>query len=906
MDHQRWKQIKDLFHQVVELEAPRRESVLQQAAGNDPSIAEEVRQLLANHQRAGSFIERSAVFAVDSDDDREAEGRKLGAYRLLRRIGHGGMGTVFLAERSDDQYQQQVAIKLIRLGMDSVHLVARFRQERQILAHLEHPGIARLLDGGTLEDGLPYLVMEYIEGEPIDQYCHNRSLSTSHRLELFCKVCEAVQFAHRNLVIHRDIKPSNILVTADGSPKLLDFGTAKLLDPLQSGTASKGVTEGPNEAADTVTGLGLMTPRYASPEQLRSEVITTATDVYALGVVLYELLTGSRPFDLPSPFSLEAVRILCEEPPPSPSAALDLLAAEAETAPRNGEGHHLRPQELRRRARRLQGDLDTIVLTAMRKEPTRRYPSVEQLAGDVERHLENLPLVARPDTWSYRWGKFLRRHRTAVLTASAAAIFFSLAVLAWVSQSSRARAADARAVVHAAEAETVTQFLLELFAASDPGQSRGTEPSARQLLERGVDLIDQATGTEPALRARLFQKLGQVYLSIGALEKADELLGRALTLRRQLGTLHEDTAAILLRRGRLLRARGKFEAAEAATRESLSLLTRLFGETSTEVAEALDALGELQYARGHYKTSQQLHSRSRAILSKASEAEPEMEAQNLNDLGAVFYALGEVDAAEAHFLEAVELRRRHLGEDHFSVALTLDNLAAVAAARQDFDRARAYGEEALALGRRIFGTEGHRQVATTLTNLGGVLHALQLSQQAETHLLEALAMKRHLLGPGHRDVAASLNTLAVFYQDTGATGAATDHYQQACEIWRETLGESHSDTRSCLRDLSWHLHWSGDSDSAESLFRHQMALEDRSPNPDPLARAAIHLGLGLSLAKNGRSAEALPQLQEGYRLRRESLGDDNHPKVVSALKLLNQFLEDSNLKASPSVGERGS
>lgn len=906
MDPKRWQRIKDLFHRAVELETSRREDFLNQAGRAEPSLVDEVRRLLGHHSQAGSFIEQSAAFSLDGEDHHEAAGRELGAYRLLRRIGHGGMGTVFLAERSDDQYQQRVAIKLIRLGMDSPHLIARFRQERQILAHLEHPGIARLLDGGTLDDGLPYLVMEYIEGEPIDQYCQGKSLSTTDRLELFCKVCEAVQFAHRNLVIHRDIKPSNVLVTADGAPKLLDFGTAKLLDPLQSGTMARGVGGSPNAAADTVTGLGLMTPRYASPEQLRSEAITTATDIYALGVVLYELLTETRPFDLPSPFSLEAVRILCEQPPPTPSAALELLAATAETVPQAGSGNRSRPHELRRLSRRLQGDLDTIVLTAMRKEPTRRYPSVEQLAGDVERHLRNLPLVARPDTWSYRWGKFLRRHRTAVLTASAAALFFCLAILAWASQNSRARAADARAVSHAAEAETVTQFLLELFAASDPGQSRGAEPSARELLERGVDLVERATGTEPAIQARLFHKLGQVYLSIGALERADELLGRALTLRRQLGTLHEDTAAILLRRGRLLRARSEFDAAEAATRESLALLTLLFGEASTEVAESLDALGELQYVRGNYEASQKLHSRSRAILSNHPNAEPEMLAQNLNDLGAVFYALGQLDAAETHFLEAVQLRRRHQGEDHFSVALTLDNLAAVAAARQDFEQARVYGEEALALSRRIFAAEGHRQVATTLTNLGGVLHALNLSEEAETHLLEALSMKRQLLGPRHRDVAASLNALAVFYQDTGAMDSATDHYQQACKIWSETLGESHGDTRSCLRDLSWHLHWSGDSDSAERLFRRQMSLEMQSPTPDPLAKAALHLGLGLSLAKQGKPSEALPHLQEGYRLRTQSLGDENHPKVVSALKLLEQFLEDSNLKVSPSVGEHGS
>src|SRR5262245_28756322 len=334
---------------------------------------------------------------------------RVGPYRLIREIGRGGMGTVLLAVRSDDAFQKRVAIKVLRRGMDTDAIVGRFRHERQILASLEHPHIASLLDGGTTDDGLPYFVMEYVDGQLVTDYCDAKALDTTSRLELFRKICAAVQHAHQNLVIHRDIKPANVLVTSDGTPKLLDFGIAKLLNP----------DPGVQTLAATIAGSPLMTPEYASPEQVRGETVTTATDVYSLGVLLYELLTGRRPYDLPSRTPDEIQRVVCNSVPVRPSTVVTHAASSQSTRDRPEiDSERTRPPDADRLRRRLAGDLDNIVLKALAKEPSRRYASVDQFSEDIHRHLTGLPVIARKDTLGYRTAKFIRRNRAGVAAAA--------------------------------------------------------------------------------------------------------------------------------------------------------------------------------------------------------------------------------------------------------------------------------------------------------------------------------------------------------------------------------------------------------------------------------------------------------------------------------------------------------
>src|SRR5437762_2150810 len=419
---ERWKRVEAVFEQALELPQGQRAAFLQENCNSDAEVRREVESLLNSHERAGNFIDQPSLFFADDtlrDNGSTLQAAELiGSYRIVRELGRGGMGTVYLAERADEKYKKRVAIKLIKRGMDTDAVLRHFRNERQILAGFDHPNIARLFDGGTTDDGLPYFVMEYVEGLPINEYCAAYKISLVDRLKLFREVCAAVSYAHRHTVIHRDIKMSNILVTSEGTPKLLDFGIAKILQP--------GIE---SEALMTMTGVRPMTPEYASPEQVRGEPVTTASDVYSLGVVLYELLTGRLPYHFTSRSPSDVAREITNTEPPRPSTVVS----------NNNQQSEITNQKF------LRGDLDNIVLMALRKEPERRYQSVEQFSEDIGRHLAARPVLARKDTVGSRAGKFVRRNKVA--TAAASSVSFSLlsGIVATTWEAQRAKAEKARA-----------------------------------------------------------------------------------------------------------------------------------------------------------------------------------------------------------------------------------------------------------------------------------------------------------------------------------------------------------------------------------------------------------------------------------------------------------------------------
>jgi non-specific serine/threonine protein kinase/serine/threonine-protein kinase len=602
---------------------------------------------------------------LDAPSDDPVRGRRIGPYRLVRELGQGGMGAVFLAVRDDDVFHKRVALKLLKRGMDTDAIVRRFRTERQILAGLDHPNIARLLDGGTTDDGLPYLVMEFVEGAPLVEYANARGLDVAARLELFLPVCAAVQHAHQNLVIHRDLKPANVLVTAEGVPKLLDFGIAKLLNPEMAGQT----------LAPTAPGLQLMTPEYASPEQVRGETVTTTSDVYSLGVLLYEFLTGRLPYRLTSRAVSEIVRVVCEEEPVRPSEAVTrpVDVPPADARPSGGRPSDARPSgrsrstglpDSQRLQRRLEGDLDNIVLKALSKEPARRYASVDQFAEDLRRHLAGLPVLARQDTFGYRASKFVRRHRGAVTAGAAVllALVTGLVGVAWQAQVARAerrraeqRFNDVRALANA--------FLFDVHDAVK--DLAGSTPARQLMVQKGIEYLDKIA-TDAGDRADLRRELAAGYVRVGDVQgrPLNPNLGdtagalasyrKAVALYDSLGVtaaspsaLRRDVATALLRLSELLAATSDTDGAMQAVRRAMDLQKDITTDASApaearrDLAVSYSRLGDMLASTGATSDALEAQRLALGIMEQLAALAPD-DPNNLRQLGVAYHKVGNV------------------------------------------------------------------------------------------------------------------------------------------------------------------------------------------------------------------------------------------------------------------------
>ena len=621
------------------------------------------------------------------------EGDRIGPYRVLRTLGVGGMGEVYLAERADAEFDQQVAIKVVFGGSLTRGVHSRIKIERQILAQLDHPNIAHLMDGGSLPDGTAYIVMEYVDGTPIDAFCDSNRLDIVARLKLFQTVCAAVHYAHQNLIVHRDLKPSNILVTADGVPKLLDFGIAKLLDERQAGHHTLAVTQ-----AD----LRLMTPDHASPEQVRGQAITTASDVYVLGVLLYKLLTGIGPFVIPSMRLTDIEHAICEKDPPLPSQTVGPDSSQETrglTDARSTSAHRLR--------RTLRGDLDNIVIMAMRKEPERRYSSSQQMAADIQRYLDGKPIIARRDTLSYRSAKFVRRHWLPV-TAGAGTVFLILAFATTTYVQSQRIAAERDRVAEQREladherarAEEVSKFLVNLFKLSDPEENRGNLVTARELLDSGAKRLRTGLQNQPATKAALLSTVGEVYDSLGQYQDALPILNESLTLQPQ----SHDKSRIdtLLELGRARIGAGDLSGAEQPLREALRLSQDIFGAASQESGSALWALGKLRQQQGQFTEAKDLYKRALAISETTLAPQTDVSAE-LDDLAQIYSREQQWGLAEQTYKRALDVDRRVLGDDHPRVAMHLHNLAVVAQNMGDLKLAESLYLDAIQRQERAYG-----------------------------------------------------------------------------------------------------------------------------------------------------------------------------------------------------------
>ncbi len=811
----------DLFADALEIPAADRARWLDEHCA-DASIRHEVDSLLASHEEAGDFLQTPVVDTDEyGDEDLDVEdlsGSRVGPYRLERVLGRGGMSAVYLGVRADGDFEQSVAVKVIRRGMDSGPILRRFRTERRLLASLEHPNIARLIDGGATDGGRPYLVMESVDGLPIDRYCEQRKLSVAARLDLFRGVCEAVQHAHGRLVVHRDLKPSNILVSEDGRVKLLDFGIAKLLQP------QAGSDDGLEAAGLTATAQRMMTPRYASPEQVRGESISTATDIYSLGVLLYELLTGQPPYKLERTSSREIERLVCATEPARPSA---VVAAGS------------------RLARRLSGDLDNIVLKAMRKEPGRRYISAEHFAEDLRRHGEGRPVQARPDTFGYRADKFLRRNLVAVIAA--AVVILALVGATAVSTRLYLQSEQARieADTQRRTAALVSDFLQSMMVAVDPVAMQSGEPvTVDQIFAEAAERIDTELAAEPEVAAALHGTIANAYLNLGDPDRA-ETHGRA-----QLALLNEtrgpDSAPtikarlllgrILLRRGETTEANDHFLAAVAAAED----LEEAHDALS---ADALRGLGQVAGHTGDYEAAKERFLQAIVLRRELGPDQHESLATDLNELGLTLVRSGEPDSATAALKEALQLMISVRDEDHTFIGQIANNLGWALGKNGDWEEAAGYFEQAIARYEGVFAAD-HPNVLAARSNLA---RARQLSGDlagAEIMYREVIAASRLRFGEKHENVGHGLNNYAMMLEEErhDYAGAAA-LYLEALDIYRTRMGADHPWSAIAGYNAARALHRGGDLETAETVCREALLVRRRvlrEDHPD-IARSESQL-----------------------------------------------------------------
>lgn len=896
MTSSRWRHVRDLFDAALKTDAGKREAFLDEACSDDPQLRADLRSLLEAHQGSGPIDDLAAGFMDPllsqlregtQVADGPGPGERVGRFRLVERVASGGMGAVYLAERDDEQLQQRVALKLVRTGLHSDDLQRRFLTERQILAQLDHPNIARLVDGGVSDAGQPYLAMEYVEGVPIDRFCDDNRMAVDQRLRLFLEVCDAVQFAHQNLVVHRDLKPSNILVTADGSVKLLDFGIAKLLE----GNGEAGVSDtsaGPSGVDETRTGVRWMTPEYASPEQVRGAAVTTATDTYALGILLYELLTGHRPYHFTSNSPQEIERVVCDTQPPRPSAAvaqveeIDSGADEPATLTPD-EVSAARDTQPKRLQRQLAGDLDVIVLKALRKEPERRYSAAGAFADDIRRHIEGLPVQARPDTFRYRTSKFVRRHRIGV-AASAVVVVSLLAGIvgtAWqarrATQQARVAAAERdRAQLEAEKAEQVSSFLIDLFAVSNPDQALGREITALELLESGAARIEEELADQPEVQAAMMDVMGRVYNNLGRFEDAEPLLRRGLETRRaQLGPRHPDVAESLTSLASLYVSQARYDEAETLLIEAHDIWLSHYGPDDHQTSAALHNLGGVYHAKGELEKAAELYREAILIRERQDSVDLAELANPIASLGSLVMGMGDLDTADSLHQRALEIRRQTLDPKHPELANSLNSLAVIQYRRGDFAAAEPFFRETIDIWREVYGTD-HPRVATGLNNLAAVIEKQGKLEEAEALYLESLEMKRRLVGNMHPTVARSLNNLGLLLQSKGELAAAEAYFKESLEIRRAVFGNRHPDVANALDNLGALYRDRGDYETAEPLVREGLDMRRELLGPDHPDLVFSETSLATVLQSKEEYVEAADLLSDALRIQRATLPEGDH------------------------------
>lgn len=778
-----WEKLSRIFDRVLTLPPEGRTACIHELCEGNPGLEKKVQELLSGlesttellelyTEKNQALLEELQLLQDEPFGEDAFLGETLGRWKLIRLLGRGGMGTVYEAERIDSEgIRQKGALKIIHKSLFTPLNLERFRLEQQILARLQHPNIAAFIDSG-IHQNIPYMVMEFVEGESILTYCDNRQLSLEERLLLFKTVCNAIHYAHKNLIVHRDLKPENILITSDGFVKILDFGIAKLLDPDLHSIYK----------VETQAGMRLMSLEYASPEQIAGGDVATSTDLYSLGVLYYKLLTGLHPYDLQGKRFYEVEKIILEAEPSLPSRRY--LAREEAERLRLASLRGVKPAELIQIVR---GDLDAIAHKALHKDPDQRYVSAEAFIADLERYSKGLPVQAQADTLSYRARKFIHRHRWGVAVAVFIVLSLAggLASILWHAQQAQLHAQQAE--VQAEQAEQVTSLLVDLFQGSDPTKANDGSMTAREMLDQGFDKVRAEMGVQPVVQAKILGIIGKVYQNLGIYDQALPALEEAVNRYRNIGDTSSQYVFALLELANLEYRRGQLKQAENFAREALEINLLLYDENHPEVASVLNTLAIILEEQGMDEDARNMLRRVVEIRRQQPEADTNL-AANLNNLATMLLRSDSYGEAEEMYREAIELIRNSWGEEHPYMAYTLNGYSRLHQQRGDYELAEADMRRALEIGRSVF-PEQHPFLAVVQHNLGKLFEVMQRYEDAATHFQLGLQSRRNSLPPDHPDIAASLDALGSVMIQGDHPADAESMLREALEIRRHAYGD---------------------------------------------------------------------------------------------------------------------
>jgi tetratricopeptide (TPR) repeat protein len=859
---EQWNKLESLFAELADASPEDQLARLTAIGTEDPQLRERLEALLRSDNPSQDALQAAVGNAAESLLSHQKDpliGTVLGSYRITAVVGQGGMSVVYRAERNDSRHPQVVAIKVLHQVALHPRLRSRLHSERHILATLDHPSIARLIDSGELPSGTPYLSMEFVDGEAIDAFCERRGSSITERLQLFIKVCAAVQYAHRNLVVHRDIKAGNILVTRDGTPKLLDFGIAKLL-----------ATEGLSHTLPvTMMHERILTPENAAPEQILGRPITTATDVYALGVLLYQLLAGRSPYRLTSYSQLQLERAICMDDPLRPSQAARTQIGRTQAS--------------------LSGDLDAIVAMAMRKEPERRYASVQAFADDVQKYLTGQPVIARQGDWRYHGGKFVRRHYLAVVGFGA--ILIGLAVMTSVTmwQNRRIEAARAATAQERDRAQQVSGFLIDVFSQADPFTAQGHEMTAKELLDQGADKIDRNVNLQPEVHAQLLESIGLAYRRSGYSERAIGLLETALAIRRDEKPMDtRRVAAGLANVATALAEAGRLQSAEDDLTEALAISRSGGKQNDAETADILVQFGQMALNRqSQPEKALEFFNEALNIDRGLKDRHPLAEMDALHGLSSAASWKGDYRLAERYERESLRLARSNLSHDHPDRSAALSALGVTLAHLGQFAESESLLNEALEIEVRDFGQNSDRP-ALTESDLATLYDLRGEPARAAATLKDALKITIQQRGEEHFRTGFLLEGLAIEQLQLDDLDAAEANVRKALQIYSKTLPPVHLYVAASRRVLGEILLRRGDFAAAETEMRAAVDISRELMGRGKWPTAKAEAGLGWTLIKGDKAAEGEPLLASAQNLLMTTLGP-NDPSTRTATQRLVEY-----------------